>query len=514
MALMSGTNGRLWRYNYRILLGTGYWIVVLPLAASQVVTLWMMALASDFQQVAATHIAEMMTPILGAFLVAHSLAPEYRGGVGAVLACKPVSLHRVVTMRAGLAMFAAMVLSAVTLTVCSVGLKPIDVPGPLLAALPSLWFLSMVALTFATLFRNALAGFATASALWAVDLTLGYSVHPLLSLQGYSASQGQESVGFMWPLSKALLVVVGFVLLLVHGRLLRRLYQMSDRSNVMRVVAATGVLLFAYCATGAMTLIGYAWVSRGKLAVGDVIWLQRQLKSYGPVPVAQLFGPAFAAYVAQPPPLSADRSRSFRQTQLQRALERWPRSIWADGIAFALGREQEGLDKPAAIEAYVRVADAYGASPFAPKALAQILRMEEAAPVQDRLRAARRLISEYSGHPEVDIAAALLQDQHPAIVPANELAAAAAVAAESGSPFRRPLWLMVAADLKRGAGDAAAAMELATKARTAGLALREQDAAQNSGVPSSGINRYRGDIDAAIRDAEALLKAQGKPSSN
>src|SRR5947207_7213978 len=148
-ALTSGGH-RLWRYNYKILLGGGYWILVLPVAASQVVTLWMMALSTDFNQPVATHIAEMMTPILGAFLVAHSLAPEYRSGIGAVLACKPVSLHRVVTIRVGLAMLAALILSTITLLVCSVGLKPIDVWTPLLACLPGLWFLSLLALCFAS----------------------------------------------------------------------------------------------------------------------------------------------------------------------------------------------------------------------------------------------------------------------------------------------------------------------------------------------------------------------------
>ena len=134
MGLISENRTRLWRYNYRILLGSGYWILVLPVAASQMVTLWMFAMASGFSQTVATQIAEMMTPVLGAFLVAHSMAPEYRSGVGAVLACKPVSLHRVVTMRAGLAMMAAVLLSALTLTVCSMLLQPIDVLHPVLAA--------------------------------------------------------------------------------------------------------------------------------------------------------------------------------------------------------------------------------------------------------------------------------------------------------------------------------------------------------------------------------------------
>src|SRR4028119_1762383 len=111
MATLTTSRGRLWRYNYKILVGTGYWVIVLPVAASQVVTLWTMALAGEFNQTTATAIAELMTPILGAFLVAHSMAPEYRSGVGAVLASKPLSLHRVLTMRVGLAMLAALALT-------------------------------------------------------------------------------------------------------------------------------------------------------------------------------------------------------------------------------------------------------------------------------------------------------------------------------------------------------------------------------------------------------------------
>ena len=165
----------LWRYNYAILAGGGYWVIVLPVAASMVTMLWMFPLQSVFGQVAATKIAELMVPVLGAFLAAHTMAPEYRSGVGAVLACKPVSLQRVVVARVALALAVALVLGLTVLVVCSWLLSPVNVWTPLLAALPSLWFLSMLAMTFATLFRNSLAGFAVAAAIWALDFGLGYS---------------------------------------------------------------------------------------------------------------------------------------------------------------------------------------------------------------------------------------------------------------------------------------------------------------------------------------------------
>jgi hypothetical protein len=189
---------RLWRYNYKILLGTGYWILVLPVALSQVVTLWMMALASDFTVEGATRIAELMAPLLASFLAAHTLAPEYKSGVGAVLASKPLSLYRVLTVRVSLALLGGLLLTSVSLYVCTTLGKELNVPPMLLAAIPGVWFLSLVALTFATLFRNALGGFAVAAGIWALDWVVGYDVHPLLSLQGYTAHLAKDSLSEMW----------------------------------------------------------------------------------------------------------------------------------------------------------------------------------------------------------------------------------------------------------------------------------------------------------------------------
>lgn len=509
MALALGTGGRLWRYNYRILMGTGYWILVLPIAASQIVTLWMMALSSDFSQQSGTQIAEMMTPILGAFLVAHSMAPEYRSGVGGVLACKPVSLHRVVSMRAGLAMAAALFLTWVTLTVCSTGLKPIDVGGPILAAIPSLWFLSLLALTFATLFRNSLAGFAVAAAVWGVDQALGYSIHPLLSLQGLHAKQAEESLAILWPWSKAALTLAGFLLLAVHGRLLRGIYQMADRGNVVRVVGVVTALLLGYCASGAATVVGYAWLNRANLPVPDVVWLQRQLKIYGPVPVAQLFGPAFATYVVEAP-AQASRAPGWRRGRLEAALKRWPKSMWSDGIAFALGREQESLDPAAAVTAYFRVADAYGSSPFASRALAQIVRMDPSrVPADVRLRAARRLMADYPRSPLVDSAANTLSDQYPSQVSLDEMASAAAIASRSSVPGRRPLWLVNLSDLREKQGRRAEAVEAARQARQLAQSLRQAEQQEAPDVPG-GVSSSRPQLDAAIAAAEATLKRLGQ----
>src|SRR5436305_9385657 len=227
--------GSIWRYTFKIITGAGYWVVIAPAAAMVVVSCWMMALASAFDQATADQIAEMMMSILGAFLVAHSLAPEYRSSIGAVLASKPVSLHRVLTLRVALGVIAPIVFTAVPVILSSLTLKAVDVVTPLIAALPSLWFLSMLALTFATLFRSPLGGFAVAAGLWVLDLEIGYGVHPLLSLQSLHAKEMLDPLSSLWLANKIVLVAAGTALLFLHARLLPRVTRPAGRTDVVRI---------------------------------------------------------------------------------------------------------------------------------------------------------------------------------------------------------------------------------------------------------------------------------------
>jgi hypothetical protein len=530
MARTSSAGGKLWRYNYKVLFGTGYWILFLPVAASQVVTLWMMALSGEFSQEAGNRIAEMMTPILGAFLVAHSLAPEYRSGIGAVLASKPVSLHRVVTMRVGLAMLLAIGLTLVTMVVCSVGLKPIDIVRPMLASLPSLFFLSLVALTLATLFRNSLAGFAAAAGLWALDMVVGYDVHPLLSLQGYHAIEEQDPLAGLWVAGKITLLVVAVALLFLHRRLIPRICRPPERQDIVRITAVVASVLLAYCLSGAAVMVGFAYQNRAHLDRGDVVWLQRQLRNYGPVPVALFFGPAFGAYVAQAPvnaaevpavatstgsdltvptPSGTGRSASIRVVALEKALTRWPRSMWADGIAFALAEEQDKLDPQAAAPRYRLVAERFPTSPFAPKALARIIRADPRRIAdEDRLNAARSLVKSFPEAPEVDTAAELLRERYSdGTVTREEMLDAALKAARSGLRFRRPNWLMIAAGLQDELGRKQEAIASAKAARELGLQLQME--ARQSAEQTMQITPHLPRIGYSIGEAEKLLRKLG-----
>jgi hypothetical protein len=454
--------GRFWRYNYQVLTGVGYWILVAPVAASQVVTLWMFALASGFGQGPATRIAELMTPILGAFFVAHSLAPEYRSGVGAVLASKPVSLSRVLAMRVSVGMAAALSLSLVTLSVCSLGLSPVNVLGPLAASVPSLWFHSTLALLFATIFRNPLGGFAVSLGLWGLDCALGFGVHPLLSAQGLTAETDSDPLAHFWLWGKGVQLVLGAALWWVHSRQLGRVCRPPEKRDVLRIVAACGVVLVAYCASGAGTVVGYAYAERGNLPGRDVVWLRRALSAYGPLPVARLFGPAFAAYIREAP-VTGDSARSFRSQELRNALARWPRSRWADSIAFALAFELEGTDPPASLRENLLLADRYPDSPFAPRALAVVVRPDNQATDTERLLAARRLLADYPHRREAEDGAEALE-RYPDRVRPEELLAATQAAARVAPLHRRPEWVLRSAEIEASLGRGPEARRLADEA--------------------------------------------------
>lgn len=468
--------GRFWRYNYQIIAGGGYWVLAIPVAVSQVITLWMMALSSEFSQHTANRIGEMMTPVLAAFLVAHSLAPEYRSGVGAVLASKPVSLGRVLTMRVGLGMLFALFLSLVTLQVCSIGLRPVNVFVPLAASLPAVWFLSTLGLLFATIFRNPLGGFAVALAMWCLDFALGFGVHPLLSAQGFSAMVEKEPLTEFWVAGKTVQVVAGIILWAVHVRQLPRLCRPPEHRDVLRMVAVCSAVLVLYGITGACTVVSYAYQRRGMLGQRDADWIRRALQVYGPLPVSQLFGPAFHAYVSVPPN-SDGQTRSARVRQLEQALERWPSSIWADSVAFELASQTEAVEPQAAPAAYLSVAARYGSSPFAPKALTAIIRIEgETVTDAERLLAARRLLADYAERAEAEAGAEELRDHYPSRVKAEELLESAQKAERVAPFWRKPEWLLHQAEMEE-------------------VLKRPDDARKHALAALSGVRELQNEID-------------------
>lgn len=493
-------NAALWRYNYKIIWGVGFWILVLPVAATQIVTLWMFVLQHDFSQSVAATVAELMTPISGAFLAAHALAPEYRSGISAVLSCKPVSLLRVASLRVVLGLLISLLLTWVSLRVCSMVLSPVDIEPVMLAAIPSLLFLAMVALTMATMFRSSLGGFAVAAGLWAVDLHAGHTANPLFSLQGMAALEDGQPLAHLWLVNKGVLLISALLLLLWQSRLLRRLGRGADRADLTRVVIAVSLLLAFYVVSGAGLTIAYAWRERGHLPTRDITWVRRQMNIYAPLPMPALFGPAFRLYVSQP------GEKDLRVNQLRAAVRQWPGSIWADSLAYDLGTEQLTTDPASAARDFTAVADLYPSSPFAPVALGDVLEIETGIEDEMRVQAARRLVADYVHSDEVDKAMIWLEQLHPGQIDGRELKEAALRAGTLGPVIIRARWLALAADLQEEE-DPAAARRTAQAAVAAGNEVLGKSVTVEE---QQRLGRYRTQVQQGIARAEQVLARLGR----
>jgi hypothetical protein len=394
----------------------------------------------------------------------------------------------------------------ITLMVCSTTLQAVDVGSPMLACIPSMWFLSMLALTFATLFRSALSGFAVAGALWALDMKMGYAVHPFLSLQGLHALLDGDPLAGMWLIGKGTLLVAGALLLWTHGKLIRRVIRAPEQRDVIKMAGTVAAVLLVFVATGAATTVSYAYARRANLEQPDVVWLRRQLTNYGPVPVARMFGSAFATYVANPPEVREGGSATaVRVKQLEGVLQQSPHSIWADSIAFALGNEREQISPGAAASDYIAVADRFGNSPFAPKALGRVVRSEspEIKP-EIRLTAARRLLTDYPQSREAEKAASLMEAMYPKTIGPQEMLRTALIAAQSGPDFQKPGWLLFAARIQSDQGQKDAAIATARKARETG-----HDLQRRATQPNQPLYVHRFQIDGAVDGATELLKKLG-----
>lgn len=501
-------SGRIWRYNYAILLGGGYWVIVLPVAATMVVTLWMMALATDFNQPYATRLGELMIPILGAFLASHCLAPELRSGTGAVLASKPFPFYRVIGVRFLLALLTPVLLVYLSLMFCSMTLSPIDIGPVILAAVPPLWFLSALALLCSILFRSPLAGLMVPAALWVVDVVLGYSANPFLSGRGLSAMLEREVMSNLWIYGKGLLLLLGTLLLSLQTRNVHRLCRSADQADLFRIAAWVAAAAAGYAFTGLVCTLAYAHVHRARLPFGDVAWLRRQMAAYGPLPVTRLFGPAFHTYVQQPLNRDGSVNRTLRASLLERAVEAYPRSIWADSIAYALALEVEAVEPPRCAEAFLRVADLHGSSPFAPRALSRVIRLDpELVGPAERLLAARRLLADYAGEPEAERAAEYVMEPSLDIGPPERLNAAR-VASRVASMVRRPLWRVEEARQLIVLGDREGARQAAAAAREASLELQRRALQPNA---PTELASGRVQIDATLVAADELLRRLGAP---
>ena len=393
----------LFRYNFRVMMLNNWLLLAFPIAVSQLTVFWLV-LTVRFSLSLPARCVEMVTPLLAAFLGAHLLSSEYRSRVGAILASRPVNIGRIVFMRLFVMLALVWSLALLSLLAFRVMMKPYDILLPFLACIPSTLFLTMVALTFATLFRNSLTGFAFAAAYWALDLVPGAPIQPYLSLKSLSSmygvmvDPGHQTFLNEWWISKVILLIGALLLYLYHDRQVLSIGSPLTIRVRKRAAVIAVFIVGIYILSGAILKVTYGIRHRGELPQGDMAWFRYQMAPFGPIPVASIWGPSFRAFVGDignPWRIAAadegDRlgDTEEHRRQLHGILDKDPHSMWAESAADGLAiLETRGMNAEQATLYYRKIIDQYPGSPYLQNLLRDIARANAEANRLPEARAA------------------------------------------------------------------------------------------------------------------------------
>jgi tetratricopeptide (TPR) repeat protein len=548
-ATQTGSGGRLpgfCAYNVRILLGNTYWLIVTPIAATQLVLFWNMATGTLLSTVRAAQTIELLAPILAAFLSAYAMAPEL-GGVRELVFVRPVSFEKVLLLRlVGIIGFVFVVLLPL-LVIYGVGIDGFPLARVLGAALVSMLFLSMLALAAAAGTRHPLAGLGAAGAFWALDLSVGAYFNPVVSLHGFANSLTGRPMAEQWVLGKLVLIGLAGIVYLWGRRMVGRppAARRVRSAAVGGVVAA--VVLLAYIAAGAAYKVAYGLQHEHELGPRARGWYQRQFRGYGPIPVAWLFGPAFPLYVQAE--LGRDLPLGDRATaptmmqadlaEMRMLIERYPDSIWADNALFEVASHlqrrsradhlwavitcEAGAGEPlvalrradveGAAREFERLVERYPDSHFAPLALSQ--RAAIALGLLD-FTAARacyeRLLEQYPSSPEAYEAGIRMNRVYARERRWPEALAAAEIAAGTATWELKAEALLAAAEAARNAGDPEAARGYYQRARAAAQSAVQRAMGGEKRPSGLGKGELFTRSNAVMRTCERALESDMAPT--
>lgn len=342
---------QLMAYNTRILLSNSYWLLIIPVVASQLILFWHMAIATMVKASMIADSFELVVPLLAAFLCAHVVAPEHHNRVDELTFARPVPFARTILLRL-LSMYLIVAgLAALMLFVYTKGTKSEFEPLPtLLAGVPSTLLLSLVALAFASAWRSAAIGIGAALACWLVDVAWGAGVNPIFTLHSYAvhlaATDAGRAPGYSWLLSKAALLVLA----LVAGLALRANLGRPAAPRRMRAVVRLGLsalpLVLAYLVVGAVWQFTQARRAAELNPTLARITYRLAFDGYGPLPMAYLFGADFAHYIGYPTParvndLATGEIRERTLKRLQSVALGHPDGAWADDALYEIIRLSE-----------------------------------------------------------------------------------------------------------------------------------------------------------------------------
>lgn len=408
MLSQEGTGQALWSYHRKLLIassGKNYGLLF-GCAASAAVGANVALIVNSSGEV--RYVAEAIVPILAALLAAFSFTPELSSGNLGLMGWQQGFQRRVILPRVLTGIGLAFLLEWLTLITLSAIVPSSEILPALLAALPSAWALSLLALTGTLLFRNAVSGFLMAVAVWLLNLALGYGVHPLLGLQGFYAANDRQPLGQLWIIGKGALLLSGGLLLLAQRRwLLGR--RAPLRAEPLTVGLVLLLMVGLYTLSGAVSVVSYAYLTRGSDETATSERLRVAMQPFQFVGIPALFGPAFQAYLAVTPEgFSADEHNS-RRRELEAALARWPNSVWADNIAIEAAAEAARTNPVEGRQAYYRFYEAHPNSPLARAVLLRIIRLEMSH-LPPNLNGRRQVLP---GSPEGHAAAHALTEKYP-----------------------------------------------------------------------------------------------------
>lgn len=525
----------LFRYNARVLLANSYWLLIIPIVASQLVVFWHMAIASLVTPATVARTCELVIPLLGAFLAAHALAPEQRYRVDEITFARPVPFTRTIILRL-LALYSLLVILAVLMMyVYRAGLKvDVELGDVLLAGVPSTLFLSLLSLSFAAAWRSPALGVGAALLYWIADAWKGSALNPLLSLYGYASwldNEKAEDGRVEWLVSKALLCVLGLGLILLVSRGLQRPASPRRWRSALRLSVGVLAVAVAYFMSGA----AWQYQKAARVAAADPPAAAEAFRStfaqYGPVPAAYLFGPAFVRYVGYQPGASQEtreitEARTLTVARMRDLSERWPQSPWADNALFEVirlsptyeeGTEEARSANRVVLETSRQFLNRFGTSEFAPWAAAKMVSAGRLLGDEKAMMwAYQRCVKVYAGSEASAKAAADMRLYYVDSGQPDKAVECARLAAESASPEERPQAMLDLADflISQGKRDEArqvlSGVEQAVQGKLAALGLEvltPETATEANMAQRTEIVRLRNQARAALATLDAPVAA-------
>ncbi len=523
---------RLFTFNIRVFVSTGYWLYVLPVAACSLLTFWYMALKSLFTASTAAQTPELIAPILAAFLCAHVLAPEYRYQVDDLMLVRPLSFVKVVLLRL-IVIYAGVAILTGGMLVCYRYWMNVefDLWAAVAAGFPSILFLSLLAVAVADYWHNPMLGLVAAGAYWLVDVARGPQINPIATLHSYSAHLVAPDAPGDWRLSKLVLVALALVCVWFIRQAQRRAVARVRLRGIVRTGSLVMLAVIVLVAGGAWLK---AWrglqVERSNPARAS-FWYFEQFRVYGRVPVAYLLGAPFAKYVgfgvARPAANEGKLAEWIhgldRRIALWREIAaRYPHSHWADNAMAALIVEaqvnEQAVPTPAVADSsetppatsvhrpdfreakqyFETMLQTHPDSPFLPLAAARIARMAAiAGDVRFAEQTRMLILKRWPTAPEAIDAAAGLARRYLEVGQKEQAVEVIQLGVQAAAHNRSPAQLIELGDVLVACGDVRSARKVYQQA---------MDVANELSRKVTATTTYHGNVAARHQEISKLKK--------